>query len=781
MAVPPNAEETKSLKAAFAKFMETAEGKVLRDAATAPAPEKVKEEFTKFLETNKAQPPMQAALDALPKFDNAALTNELNSAKAAAIASASSGVLKTAFTKFMETAEGASLRDAATPPEPKAVVEQFKAFVEKNKASPDMQAASAAMAGFTEDFARKTLKEAKDTEAARPKDKYEQAFEAFMKSKEGQATLAPGKDRGLMPAFIAWVKKNGEKDGANPPASPEAAAIVGEMNNAAVTAEITPQIGQLYLKKKKLAKTGPEEEESFFNKNKMGIIGGIVMAILGFMFGGVGGALLGGVLGFSGAGAMGDKKGMIAGFLDPEPASPTMAKPKTVKNASGTPETVIFIDPEGKATDGPVMGGKAVVGQLEGTGEDRKLNVTGVILFDADNYLRHNRKETMRTEPVSGVSLKATKGGNIDISTIENIRALAVISETAAKSAEVTKKQGRAELNVRRNENLVTQTETMRGSDGKTNKDQALANMQELWQQRISEMGVRPEDSVEIARKITEKMATPEFRKKSPQEMLDAVLETPLTGSGKKIGETLSDASRNGTGEKSLAGGGPDTLQLFKDAFNASSARLVSAFNERAGVDGLITLPPPSSVATAQAQADAARAAAERTRAAAAPQPLPDQQLDLMEAGKLAEKFPPRSAASGPPAPNPVAGQVEKALADQPGDAAKKRFMTIKSGNKSVTLVGSEEGGKFVATKAVVMTDGMATPVTKDIVAMPEEARSFATSGGKIAIAPGADANRGKMEALLSSREITGAAPDPGRSAPPPPRTSGRDFESFGP
>lgn len=370
-----------------------------------------------------------------------------------------------AFAKFMASEEGKKLRADPKAAEGKTALDEFTkwAAIEANAKLPEVAAMK---------------KDGMPTEAevsglitgAKRAETVGKAYDLYLKSPEGQALLKnPGaiSKKELLEKFKTWVDANkagtaavpGKPPAADIPAKPAAPEVVeaakifdeikdnaakGDVNAAAQTAALELSVGSTFAAAKKAALGTPEEEPGFFGKNKFGMIGGIIAAILGFMLGGPIGGIAGFFLGGGLASKFGDNQGVVNNNLFPEQGSETIALIKKRKGPAGDMQYAILVDGEGKAGQEPAkgqdpkLGSVVVVGHMVGTGDERKFEIIGTAVMDESNLALYKAKKDMVYETASG-TLTLTKAGNVDVSNEENKTAIAAASAPAKAAADARK------------------------------------------------------------------------------------------------------------------------------------------------------------------------------------------------------------------------------------------------------------------------------------------------------------------------------------------------------
>lgn len=618
--------------------------------------------------------------------------------------------------------------------------------------------------------------------APAPPSKLEAAFSEFAKSRKGLALLAgpaPTKEA-VMENFVSWLQDQGvTKPGEDKPKSAAAAAYLPELNNAGATAAI--EVFGLFQKAKKARAADKAEEPSdFFSRNKNGLIGGIILAIVGFFLGGPGGALLGGMLGFGAGNTMVDGNGVLSGLLGREQPSPKIARVGTNTSSDGTKkEQFIAIDAEGKAVTQTVPGARIILGHMEGEGDARKFVVTGVAFDNEGNERRAREKRDLQVEEVSG-TLTVTKAGNIDVEA--NKAEIDKIMAASDQKAAVRAVAERAE------KKKTDDTKMVNAVKEAPNAQESLTVLRDQWMDRLQDMGVAEADRRKIADAIAKQMLTSGDRKETPDKILADVLKE--TVDGKTVEAILSDVGRSGTGDRFKAGGGKSVIELFKESFQQTTTQALLSLNDPArGGAGKLEMPgdpkpkPAPNVARAQATA--------RTAVPAAQPEIEAQTVEMKRATDIDAQFPPIAmpVMTMPAAiptrpitiPNPTAELVSKALKETPGDEAAKRIVTLKANGKDITLVGTMQGDTFTAHRAVVQAPGaVPTPVNVDNLNLPANSTTFTIkregTAEKLEIPP-KSSNRANMQAIVDSPAVSAAT---GRTAPPAPSSKDGPIRDFG-
>ncbi|NBO20101.1 MAG: hypothetical protein EBV03_12950, partial [Proteobacteria bacterium] len=214
-----------------------------------------------------------------------------------------------------------------------------------------------------------------------------------------------------------------------------------------------------------------------------------------------------------------------------------------------------------------------LVGRIEGKGESGKFVIEGVVLRQGpdgkpqvNGQFQRNKDGSPVIEPATG-ELPMTKGNGIDVTRPEVADVIATATEQGTQSMLRRNQSRAAEVNKRANDAVVLST-------AKPDIKQSLEGLQKSLGRRLDALKLRPEDRSAIAAAMTKNFADPEFRKKTPKQQLDKLMEEEVevkAGEPKrKIGAILSDP----------ANGGAATMQAFMDSYTYYSPLVGAEINK---------------------------------------------------------------------------------------------------------------------------------------------------------------------------------------------------------
>lgn len=426
-----------------------------------------------------------------------------------------------------------------------------------------------------------------------------------------------------------------------------------------------------------------EEEQGFFGKNKFGLIGGLIAAVLGFLVGGPIGGILGALIGFAGGNMAGDKDGLMSGLFNPGGNNPNIARAQSadvIVNGVTQRTQVVMIGADGKAGTNPQNTDRLLMGHFEGEGPNRAFVVERISFRSQSGP---DGVPVWQDVP-PGMRLQSNARGEIDLSNAAVTATIDQITTAGRDGIAAQGEQRRLAAGRAMNETLVRVVR-----DSSSTPADMMRNLQNGWSARLQVMGVNNnEGNVAIANLLGERYSNADFRGKPDSAARRAEI----------LGSTISVGGQNMTVEQFLKGNGndPRAFDNFVRAFDEVDRGIMPPLQQMAASNGG-NLPAPAPIAIPGAARPGVAMAS-----AAISNPV------LGEAD-LSERLVPDGANRGIVA---LALTEPSGLANGNTNPADRRFMVVElaDGNKAVLVGTMNADNKFVVNETIV--NGVRTPMT---------------------------------------------------------------------